>query len=149
MMIRCILKSMCCDCSSDLLAARTETLQYCCSVCNNIFCGDCLQNGKCFTCSHPVCAEHCIKCTICHKRTCMTKQCINEFHICTLCQHTYCKDHFEDHKKYNSTEPYKLKCTSEKCRINQGMGTKGTKELIRNLIHINTIKELRLRTCIT
>jgi hypothetical protein len=141
-----ILKSLCNNCNCNLLIPRNEILPNLCKICNTIICDNCISVASCLKCKKIACNTHSIRCQICSKRSCKEKNCIVDFHICQACQQTFCQEHFDAHKKFNQQEPHKLKCNSEKCKINQGLGPQGVEELCKYLGHIYAIKELKLRS---
>ena len=128
-----------------MLNKRKEYLPYLCKACNFVLCDSCTDICTCLKCKKMVCGTHCIRCHICSKRSCKEKGCIVDFHICQMCQLTFCQEHFEEHKKFNQAEVYKMKCVVDKCRLSQGLGPNGIEDLCKYLRHTSCIKELKLR----
>ena len=120
-----------------------------CKHCNTFYCGPCLQDVQCIKCKSVACEPHSLKCNICPKRVCIDKPCCQEMLFCQICQVAFCNEHFEDHKKFNQKETFKLRCNFERCKITQGIGVQGIDELSKCLIHMAFIKELRLRSILT
>jgi hypothetical protein len=144
-----VMKSLCANCSLQLIYAKNEKASNLCNICNNIFCNSCLKACKCFKCGKKVCDSHCVKCHLCNKRTCKEKLCISDFRICQLCERTFCQDHFETHRKFNALDTYnKIRCITEKCKLTQPIGSKNMEDFMKIIIHACSIKELRLRTII-
>lgn len=143
-----ILKSLCSNCGFSQAIASNDSSQNMCSICNSIFCPDCIKQVSCIKCHRKTCEEHCIKCQICGKRSCKDKGCIFEFRICQSCEYTYCQEHFDAHKKLNQTEPYKINCSISKCTIIQGMTLKSFLEFSSILVNAVHLKELKIRNII-
>ena len=117
-----------------------------CKFCGAFFCSSCIPAISCMKCKSVVCEYHSLKCNICHRRVCINSSCNQEISFCQMCSIAYCYEHFEDHKKHNQKELFKLRCSFERCKITQGIGLKGISELSKCLVHMAFIKELRLRT---
>ena len=135
-----LINRMCSSCES------LQRNEFMCTQCNHLFCNNCLNQAHCVKCSKVVCEAHSSKCSVCLKRTCTDAGCINEFPACQICQSVYCPEHFESHKKFNQSEPFKLRCNFERCKITQGFGEIGIEKLSTFLTHMPFLKELRLRT---
>ena len=141
--LQLFMKQSCVECSRF---SKDPKIKACCSQCNVTFCNDCIQESCCIKCNKLVCESHSNKCSICSKRTCTGNACMNIFPVCQICQVVYCNDHFEAHKKFNQSEPFKLRCNFERCKITQGIHTVEVESLCKNLCHMPFLKELRLRT---
>lgn len=97
-------------------------------------------------CHKRICNSHSVKCQICNKRACKDKNCIYDFRICQLCGCTYCQEHFDIHKKFNTQEPMKLKCSSEQCKITTPLNAKTIIDFSILLVNIHLLKELRIQS---
>lgn len=122
-----------------------EQNQFLCKWCNAFFCPSCSQIAACQKCKDTVCSLHSIQCSACKSRVCFNSECYHEITLCQICQMPYCSSHFDEHKKFNQKELYKIRCNFEKCKIAQGIGIQGIDELSKCFIHMIFIKELRLR----
>jgi hypothetical protein len=141
-----IIKSLCINCGFSHLHVNNELSQNLCSQCNAIFCSDCVKSVNCFKCHKKLCEDHCIKCSLCNKRSCKEKNCIFDFKICQSCESTYCQEHFEVHKKFNQADTYKISCTSKVCKISHDIGSKGMEDFTTLLIHSRKLTEVRIRS---
>jgi len=144
-----IIKSICSNCGFSQSQVNNDASLNLCSICNAIFCADCIKAVSCTKCRRKVCVEHCVKCQICDKRSCKDKGCIFDFRICQACECTYCQEHFDAHKKFNQTEPYKIACTSEKTKLGQWIGAKAFEDFTSTIINARLLKELRIRKHMT
>ena len=143
-----IMKSLCCNCGNSKCTTNNESSQNLCTECNLIFCDDCKKVSTCMKCHKKVCSEHCIKCQICDKRSCKDKACIFDFRICKLCEATYCQEHYDQHKKFNKQELYKINCNTKICRIAIPNIPKLSLEFTSALVHARFLKEIKIRILI-
>ena len=142
--IRDIMKALCSSCGGSVSQANNESSQNLCSQCNTIFCSDCVKLSSCLECHRRVCEKHCIKCTICSRRSCKDKNCIFYFKICQSCECTYCQEHFESHKRFNQNDG-KLSCTTTNCRLFNDLGKKGIEDFSLIIVNSRKLKDLRIR----
>ena len=142
-----IIKSMCTECGFSQLMPSTNfnSLQLC-TLCNAIFCSECITHVRCIRCGNKVCDEHSVKCIICSRRVCKTKFCISEFINCLQCDSTFCPGHFEQHKKVSQVGTYKLRCESTEAQVNGGLNDKNMQDFAPTLLHSPALLELRLRS---
>ena len=147
--VNCLYKSLCPNCSNNLLQSREETYSNLCRMCNTLVCDGCIETSECIKCKKLACNVHSIICHVCKKRCCKEKACIADFHICQSCQQTFCNEHFDNHKKYNQSDPYKVKCNSLMCKIALGIGADGITKFASYLENMCLLKELRLRNSVT
>lgn len=142
--IDAILNALCTNCISQCREAPIVG-DVACTTCDKVFCKNCVVNSRCFRCGKMVCNSHCIKCHICNKRSCKSKNCITDFRICQLCEYTFCQEHFEAHKDFNTQEEYGIKCLTKKCKLNFKIQLDGMKKFMGSIINASLIKELKLR----
>ena len=140
-----IIKSLCVNCGFKHSQVNNELSQNLCCQCNAIFCCDCIKYTACIKCHKKICEDHCIKCSICNRRSCKDKNCIFDFKICQSCESTYCQEHFDSHRKFNQADTYKISCTSKVCKLSYELGIKGMEDFSTWLIHSRKLTELRIR----
>ena len=143
--VKDIIKSLCVHCGFSQTTASNDASLNLCSICNSIFCPDCIKEVSCIKCHRKVCEEHCIKCQICNRRSCKDKGCIFDFRICQTCEYTYCQEHFDAHKKLNQVEPYKINCSCVKINNAQELTLKGFLEFTSIIVNACRLKELKIR----
>ena len=116
-----------------------------CSICNKVFCDSCSVSCSCLRCSKRVCSIHCVKCHLCDKRACKSKLCICDFRICQLCEFTFCQDHFDQHKLFNNSDQFSIKCHTKNCKINFKTSLITSSEFLTSVVNASLIRELKLR----
>ena len=138
-----ISKSLCNECSQNLLNCKNIASQQLCSSCNRILCSDCTNACKCMKCGKRQCSKHSIKCYICSSRVCKSKECMGEMNQCRLCGLLLCKEHMDIHGKFDGSK-YNIYCTSKECKVLSGVSSKALLEVSSILMHTGNIVDLHI-----